>query len=101
MEIARNIDGSIKNSHGKFEPLVNIATVLPAQFQEASSTNDVTLVIQKNEQTKQPEVITIFPGENAPGIPALINSANYQSNTLHDPGAIDYWNNHAFIKMAA
>lgn len=89
----KNPDGSLKNPHAKFEQEVTIAKVTNPTAMETSK---VTLVIQK-DQEGVPGLLTIFPGENAPAIPALVDTEAYKANTLNGFGS-EYWANHAFIQ---
>lgn len=93
--VAANPDGSPRNPRGKFEPEVFIAK---AEDAAAMATDKVTVIIQKSPDGR-PRVLTMFPGENAPALPALINSEQFQANTLQGPVA-DFWQEHAFIQAA-
>lgn len=95
-EIAKNDDGSIKNPHGKFEPMANVAAV--ADFNEAAKTDKITLIIQKDRNSGKPTVLTIFPGENAPAFPAKIDSESYKADSLKDPKSNEFWSNHVFVR---
>lgn len=99
-ETATNTDGSVKNPHGKFEPDALIATTTEDAIQGVSSTDKITVIIQKNPETAVPTVLTIFPGENAPAFPAKIQSEAYQFDTLQGGPEAAYWREHAFVKVA-
>jgi|GEM_PF-3043462 len=99
-ETATNTDGSVKNPHGKFEPDALIATTTEDAILGVSSTDKVTVIIQKNPETAVPTVLTIFPGENAPAFPAKIQSEAYQADTLQGGPEAGYWREHAFVKVA-
>ena len=99
-ETATNTDGSVKNPHGKFEPDALIATTTEDAIQGVSSTDKITVIIQKNPETAAPTVLTIFPGENAPAFPAKIQSEAYQVDTLQGGPEAAYWREHAFVKVA-
>ena len=96
-EVVTNPDGSVKNSHGKFEPQAWIATVDEERADEAMTTDKMTVIVQQNPQTGLPTVLTIFPGENAPAFPAKIESEAFQADNLQGPEAT-YWDEHAFVK---
>lgn len=98
-EILKDGDGNIKNPHGKFEPVANIATVNEDEFNNIAKTNKLTVIIQKDKDTQKPTILTVFPGENAPMYPAKINSENFKINTLKGGPESDYWKNHTFIQI--
>lgn len=91
-------DDQPKNTKGKFEPKANIVTVPAEKFKDVSAINKLTLIIQKDRNTGSPVILTMFPGENAPAFPAIINSEDYKSDTTKNPSQTEFWNNNAFIK---
>ena len=98
-EVVKDSNGNIKNPHGKFEPVANIATVNEDEFKNVSKTNKLTIIIQKNKDTQEPTVLTIFPGENAPMYPSKINSESFKLDTLEGSSESNYWKNHEFIQI--
>ena len=91
-------EGNIKNPKYKFEPDANIASVSREKFQEASKTDKLTVIIQKDGKTEKPVVLTVYPGECAPAFPAKINSELDIPNTIGDSKETKFWSEHAFIK---
>lgn len=98
-EVIKDEDGNIQNPKGKFEPMANIAYVSKDQFEQVSKTNKVTLIIQKDNQTGKPTILTIFSGENAPAFPVIIKSGEEDVvNTLRDSKEQKFWEKYAFLK---
>ena len=96
--VAKDAEGNIKNPKYKFEPDANIASVSREKFQEASKTDKLTVIIQKDGKTEKPVVLTVYPGECAPAFPAKINSELDIPNTIGDSKETKFWSEHAFIK---
>ena len=96
-EVIVDESGNVLNPHFKFEPEVWIAKVDDESAKAALSTNKMTVIIQKSEGDV-PKVLTIFPGENAPALPAKIEK--YGVDTLQAGPETSYWEEHAFIKAA-
>lgn len=99
LETVKDEDGNIKNTKGKFEPVANIAIVNEEEFKNVAQTNLLTVIIQKDNETQKPTVLTIFPGGNAPMYPAKINSEDFKLDTLKDGPSADYWKDHTFIQV--
>ena len=87
-------EGKVINPRDRFVPLANIASVPREQFEAASATNSVTVIIEKDEKSGRPTVRTIFPGQNAPPFPVKFDETD---NFLSGPSK-DFWNDHAFIQ---
>lgn len=96
-EVVKDNAGNIKNPKAKFEPLANIATVSKERFQDASKTDKLTIILQKDKKTGKPTVLTIFPGENAPPFPAKIDTSDYKADNLNGPES-EFWKERVFIK---
>lgn len=99
-EVATNADGSVKNSHGKFEPEALIAHVEQDTLPQVLATDKVTIILQKNPEDELPTALTIFPGENAPAFPAKIESEAFQADTLQGGPEAAYWAEHAFVQAS-
>ena len=92
------IEGGKKEA--KFEPKANIAYVSGEQFRKMGATQKLTLIIQKDNKTGLPNVLTIFPGDNAPAYPAKVDTDSFKANTLkRDSNERKFWNEHAFLKV--
>lgn len=98
-EVALDTDGNVKNPHGKFEPEAWIAHVDETTLPQTLATNKATVIIQRNPESDQPTVLTVFPGENAPAFPAKIESEAFQADTLEGGPEAAYWSERAFIKQ--
>ncbi len=70
-----------------------VADALIADAPQAP-TDRITVVINKNREGK-PEVLTSFPGDNAPAQPARIGKFNV--DTIGNGPETQYWNNHVFL----
>ncbi len=97
--VALDENGAVKNPHGKFEPLGNLILVPEGEFKRASATDKVTLILQKDKASGRPTVLTIFPGENAPAFPAIINSESYKADSTVGSMEARHWDTHGFIKV--
>ena len=91
--VKTNADGQPANPKFKFEPDALIAEGVPAE-----STKLLTVIIQKNREGK-PQVVTMFPGENAPAFPTVME--RWGINTAK-PDTIErrYWDSHVFLRPA-
>lgn len=97
-EVVKDDAGNVRNPKAKFEPKANIARIPKERFQEASKTNKLTVIIQKDRNTQHPTVLTIFPGENAPAYPAKIDTADYKASSLGNTKETRFWKEYAFIE---
>jgi hypothetical protein len=98
--IAKNELGEVLNAQAKFEPLANIAMIPKDSFAESLKTDKLTVIIQEDREKNIPIVITMFPGENAPAFPAMINTENYKRNSMTpDSMEAKYWEEHAFLQL--
>ena len=101
--VAKDAAGNIQNLKGKFEPFANIATIVKEEnpnFDNLMKTSKMTVIIQKDKQSGQPTVLTVFPGDNAPPVPAKINSETFKMDTLgEETQETKFWSNHAFIEL--
>lgn len=97
--ISTDENGQIRNPHGKFEPKANIATIPAADFKKVAATNRITIIIQKDRESGIPDVLTVFPGDNAPSFPAKIESEDYTSDTTGDTPEAKFWDDHVFLKI--
>jgi hypothetical protein len=84
-------DGRPANPHFKFEPVAQIAEGVVAV-----PTNKVTVVIQKSKDGR-PQVVTMFPGDNAPAFPARIEQFNVDSLAPDSPER-RFWDSHVFLR---
>jgi len=98
-EVVKDDAGNVKNPKAKFEPNANIVRIPKGQFQEASKTNKLTVIIQKDRNTQRPTVLTVFPGENAPAYPSKIDTADYKATSLGDTKETRFWQQHAFVEV--
>lgn len=98
--VVTNPDGSVKNPHGKFEPEAWIAHVSEGGMKQASATDKMTVILQKDPESQLPVALTIFPGENAPAFPTKIESETFQVDTLQGGPEAAYWDEHAFVQAA-
>jgi hypothetical protein len=97
-EVVKDEEGKIKNPHAKFEPKANIVNIPKDRFRDICKTEKITLIIQKDNQSNRPVVLTIFPGDNAPAYPAKISTESYKATSLGDTKEMKFWSKYAFIK---
>lgn len=96
-EVALDQKWNIKNLYWKFEPQANIVRIDSDDFYKLAATNKLTIIIEKNKSTQKPQILTVFPGENAPAFPAKIDTENYKSDTLQGKES-DFWEKYVLIK---
>ena len=97
-EVILDGQGNVKNPHGKFEPEAWLAQVDSATAKETLATDKVTVIIRKNQESGVPEVLTAYPGENAPAFPAKIDTESYKADSLKTGQGAEYWKTHAFLR---
>ncbi|MFH1728480.1 MAG: hypothetical protein ABIA04_08680 [Pseudomonadota bacterium] len=98
-EVIRNDQGLPANPDFRFEPDAQVAYVDAHSFQKACETNKVTIIIEKNSATGKPEVEAIFPGNNAPNFPVIVDHGITKIDTVKaDSPETLFWNDHVFVK---
>jgi len=101
-EVLKNEDGSIMNEKGKFEPFSQIGYVgsLP-------KTNKITIILERDRNSGKVVARTIFPGDNAPAFPTVIQGTNeetgeietYVDTTGENSLETKYWKENAFLRV--